>query len=82
MIQGQLTTGEEHVAGLNPRAYRASRYRSTNTEVLRGVLDGAFIRRWLSLSTGRRKEFASRAGTSEEELRDDLWDLQEAINFF
>lgn len=83
ILQGQLTNGEEHVAGLNPRAYRASRYKSTNSsDMLRSVLDGGFLRRWLELSSGRRKDLATRAGATVEQIREDLWELQEAVGFF
>jgi len=83
ILQGQLTNGEEHVAGLNPRAYRASKYRSTNSnDMLRSVLDGGFLRRWLELSSGRRKDLATRAGATVEQVREDLWELQEAVGFF
>ncbi|KAF3938502.1 hypothetical protein ABW19_dt0205999 [Dactylella cylindrospora] len=82
VIQGQITNSGEHVAGLNPRAYRAAKFRNTSSELMRAILDGKFLGRWLMLGAGRRKELAGRAGTSEEMLREDLWFLQDATAFF
>ncbi|KAF3276930.1 mRNA cleavage and polyadenylation factor subunit [Orbilia oligospora] len=82
VIQGQITNTGEHIAGLNPRAYRAAKFRNTSSEPMRAILDGKLLVRWLMLGAGRRKELAGRAGTSEEMLREDLWFLQDATAFF
>ena len=81
ILQGQLTNGEEHFCGLNPRAYRACRYKSTSMEVLRSVLDAGFIKKWLNLSKGRRADLAARAGSNEGVIRNDLWEIQQALAF-
>ncbi|KAF3920892.1 hypothetical protein ABW21_db0207301 [Orbilia brochopaga] len=82
VIQGQITNAGEHAAGLNPRAYRAAKFRNTSAEPMRAILDGNLLGRWLMLGAGRRKELAGRAGTSEDMLREDLWFLQDATAFF
>ncbi|EWC45157.1 hypothetical protein DRE_06045 [Drechslerella stenobrocha 248] len=82
VIQGQITNTGEHAAGLNPRAYRAAKFRNLSPEPMRAILDGRLLGRWLMLGTGRRKELAGRAGTSEDMLREDLWFLQDATAFF
>ncbi|KAF3929829.1 hypothetical protein AA313_de0210126 [Arthrobotrys entomopaga] len=82
VIQGQITNTGEHIAGLNPRAYRAAKFRNTSSEPMRAILDGNLLGRWLMLGAGRRKELAGRAGTSEDMLREDLWFLQDATAFF
>lgn len=82
VIQVQITNSGEHYAGLNPKAYRAARFRSAIGESTRQILDGKILSRWVMLGAGRRKELAGRAGTTEEMLREDLWFFQDAMAFF
>lgn len=79
IVQSQIINGEEHTAGLNPRAYRSSTYRSPSTELLRGVLDGAFLGRYLGLSEVRKAEIAGKARSNEGTIREDLMELEMAL---
>ena len=68
-MQIQLANTLDHPCGLNPRTYR-----SVETDSIggRGLIDGSLVRKWLALSSQRRKEIASRVGAAEWELRKDL----------
>ncbi|KAI5780740.1 CPSF A subunit region-domain-containing protein [Peziza echinospora] len=83
IIQNQLISGEEHTAALNPKGYRAACLgsgRAGSTEILRGVLDGAFLqRRWAGLSEGRKAEIATKAGVTGKGISDDLVGIETAM---
>ncbi|PYI19197.1 protein cft1 [Aspergillus japonicus CBS 114.51] len=68
-LQSQLTNTLEHPCGLNPRAFRAVESDGTAG---RGMLDGNLLNQWLSLSTQRKMEIASRVGANEWEIMADL----------
>lgn len=74
IVQGQIINGEEHVAGLNPRGYRAvaSAGGGVGGDLVRGVLDGALVARWIGLGEGRKKEIAGKAGSEVGGIREDL----------
>ena len=83
IVQNQIISGEEHTAALNPKGYRAACLgsgRAGSTEILRGVLDGAFLqRRWAALSEGRKAEIGAKAGISSKGISDDLVGLETAM---
>ncbi|PYH46687.1 cleavage/polyadenylation factor CFT1 [Aspergillus saccharolyticus JOP 1030-1] len=64
-LQSQLTNTLEHPCGLNPRAFRAVESDGTAG---RGMLDGNLLFQWLSLSSQRKTEIASRVGANEWEI--------------
>lgn len=81
-MQGQIVSGEEHTAGLNPRGYRAvvsSGAAGVGGDLLRGVLDGALVRRWIGFGEGRKSEIASKAGNDIQGIREDLKGLEGAL---
>ncbi|KAK9323224.1 CPSF A subunit region-domain-containing protein [Lipomyces orientalis] len=82
-VQQQLTDKIEHVAGLNPRMYRAlSATPDLNSAASRAVLDGNLILKLESLSLERQLEVFERAGKgSEQEIRQHLIELDKALSY-
>ncbi|PWW76051.1 hypothetical protein C7212DRAFT_280229 [Tuber magnatum] len=74
IVQGQIVNGEEHVAGLNPREYRAVVNYSGGVggDTMRGVLDGGLVSRWIGLAEGRKGEVSAKAGCGVQGIRGDL----------
>lgn len=82
IVQGQIVNGEEHTAGLNPRGYRAvvsSGASGVGGDLLRGVLDGALVCRWVGFGEGRKAEIAGKAGSGVQGIREDLKGLEGAL---
>lgn len=82
IVQGQIVNGEEHTAGLNPRGYRAvvsSGAAGVGGDLLRGVLDGALVSRWVGFGEGRKSEIAGKAGSDVAGIREDLKGLDGAL---
>lgn len=63
---------EEHVAGLNPKAFRHVAANDRTGEFLRGVLDRGLLERWIGLATGRKAEMAERAGMEVHVVREEI----------
>ncbi|RPA99318.1 hypothetical protein L873DRAFT_1684282 [Choiromyces venosus 120613-1] len=72
IVQGQIVNGEEHVAGLNPREYRAVVNYSGGGDTMRGVLDGVLVSQWIGLAEGRKGEVSAKAGCGAQGIREDL----------
>lgn len=85
IIQNQLISGEEHLAGLNPKGYRAATLcagRTQSSEILRGLLDGGFLqRRWAGLGEGRKVELAAKAGVEVARVREDMAGVETALMY-
>lgn len=76
MLQNALTTQIQHIAGLNPRAYRALQsVRADLRNPQKNILDGDLLWKYLHLSMMEKIEIAKRIGTSLEQLTDDLMDI-------
>ncbi|KAJ9114950.1 hypothetical protein QFC20_001325 [Naganishia adeliensis] len=75
LLQGQLTRSVQHVAGLNPKAYRhvANRYQARALN--KGVLDGFLLQTFIDLPIDKQKDMVSPIGTNRETIINDLMDL-------
>ncbi len=90
MLQAKLTTGLQHAAGLNPRAYRAPRpkgakvagYARGITATKRIVLDGKLLLQYVGLGVVEQREFARSIGTTPEQILDDLLSIQNHTQHF
>ncbi|BFZ63534.1 mRNA cleavage and polyadenylation factor subunit [Saitoella coloradoensis] len=82
ILQGQIATTEESVAGLNNRAYRLSTHVSRTSNPMRGVIDGSLVSTFVSMSTTRRAEIAKKTGARSERIMDDLLELDRALEYF
>ncbi|KAI8889133.1 hypothetical protein K501DRAFT_239493 [Backusella circina FSU 941] len=83
-LYGQLVNGLQHVAGLNPRAYRLikgpkQRMSSNRTKA---VLDGDLIFEFAGLSVDRQKETTKQIGTTVARIMEDLVDIERSIDHF
>ena len=72
ILQNQMVVAEEHVAGLNPKAFRHVAATDRTGEFLRSVLDRGLLERWYGLATGRRAEMAERAGLEAAAVREEM----------
>ncbi|KAK0549644.1 mRNA cleavage and polyadenylation factor subunit [Tilletia horrida] len=59
LLQSQLVRNVQHVAGLNPRAYRAVHNDSSTRPLAKGILDGTLLDIFVTLSWPRMVELAS-----------------------
>ncbi|RKP05219.1 CPSF A subunit region-domain-containing protein [Thamnocephalis sphaerospora] len=73
LLGARLVNGLQHVAGLNPRAYRAvaAKYRIAFNPI-RSILDGDLLSTFVSLPIARRREMAKQARNKELQLLEDL----------
>ncbi|KAI9364067.1 CPSF A subunit region-domain-containing protein [Pilaira anomala] len=83
-LYGQLVNNVQHVAGLNPRAYRLikgpkQRMASNRTKA---VLDGDLIFEFAGLSIERQKETTKQIGTTVSRIMEDLVDIERSIDHF
>ncbi|KAF9586527.1 Cleavage and polyadenylation specificity factor subunit 1 [Lunasporangiospora selenospora] len=73
LLTTQLVNGVQHVAGLNPRAYRYLQSKDRlNYNPSKGVLDGDLLFEFVSLPANRQKEMTKQTGTSVDRVMDDL----------
>ncbi|EJD05583.1 cleavage factor protein [Fomitiporia mediterranea MF3/22] len=63
LLQGQLTRNMQHVAGLNPRAFRAVRSDGVARPLTKGILDGNLLAGFEQLPIPRQNEIARPIGT-------------------
>ncbi|KAI8973376.1 CPSF A subunit region-domain-containing protein [Mycotypha africana] len=83
-MYGQLVNNVQHVAGLNPRAYRLikgpkQRMSSNRTKA---VLDGDLIFTFAGLSMDNQKELTKQIGTTVPRIMEDLVDIESSIDHF
>ncbi|ORY96617.1 CPSF A subunit region-domain-containing protein [Syncephalastrum racemosum] len=81
---GQIVNGLQHVAGLNPRAYRLikgpkQRMSSNRTKA---VLDGDLVFQFAGLSVSQQNEMTKQIGTTASKIREDLVDIDSSIDHF
>ncbi|RPA88221.1 hypothetical protein BJ508DRAFT_410087 [Ascobolus immersus RN42] len=80
IVQSQIINGEEHAAGLNPKAFRSSTARQLEVG-MRGVLDGGFLRRFVDLSEVRKNEIAGKARCEEADVRAELAEIEASVGY-
>ncbi len=76
MLHNVLHTTLAHVAGLNPKAFRAAK--SHNRQLVNGaraVVDGDLVFAFLGLSHQEQVEVARKIGTRVDEIIDDLTEI-------
>ncbi|CEI86533.1 hypothetical protein RMCBS344292_00972 [Rhizopus microsporus] len=83
-LYGQLVNNLQHVAGLNPRAFRLikgpkQRMSSNRTKA---VLDGDLVFSFAGLSIEEQKETTKQIGTTVTRIMEDLVDIECSINHF
>ncbi|KAA8909184.1 CPSF A subunit region-domain-containing protein [Sphaerosporella brunnea] len=77
-LMNQVIAGEEHTAGLNPKAFRHVAASDRTGEFLRGVLDHWLLERWVEMPFVRKREVAERAGLEVDAAREWVRGLGEA----
>ncbi|KAL7273267.1 mRNA cleavage and polyadenylation factor subunit [Rhizina undulata] len=82
IVQGAIINGEEHTAGLNPRGYRDVGASQLGGDLLRSVLDGVLVSRWVGLSEVKKAEISAKAGTDTSGMREELKAQESALLYF
>ncbi|KAG2003702.1 cleavage factor protein [Coprinopsis cinerea AmutBmut pab1-1] len=63
LLQGQLTRNIQHVAGLNPKAFRIVKNDYVSKPLSKGILDGQLLSQYESLPIPRQNEMTKQIGT-------------------
>ncbi|KAG6901009.1 hypothetical protein C0995_002528, partial [Termitomyces sp. Mi166 len=63
LLQGQLTRNVQHVAGLNPKAFRIVRNDFVSKPLSKGILDGNLLGHFEALPIARQVEVTKEIGT-------------------
>ncbi|KAF9057003.1 CPSF A subunit region-domain-containing protein [Panaeolus papilionaceus] len=63
LLQGQLTRNIQHVAGLNPKAFRIVRNDYISKPLSKGILDGSLLAHYEALPFPRQSEMTRQIGT-------------------
>ncbi|KAH7925063.1 hypothetical protein BV22DRAFT_1119797 [Leucogyrophana mollusca] len=71
LLQGQLTRNIQHIAGLNPKAYRIVRNDAVSKPLSKGVLDGQLLGSFESLGMVRQNEMTRQIGTERTTILHD-----------
>jgi len=64
LLQGQLTRNVQHVAGLNPKAFRIVRNDYVSRPLAKGILDGNLLSSFEDLPVYRQEEVTRQIGTN------------------
>jgi cleavage and polyadenylation specificity factor subunit 1 len=72
LVQAQLVRNAQHVAGLNPRAYRTVRNDLVPRPLTKGVLDGGLLSHFALQPNNRQREMMRQIGTDEVTVASDL----------
>lgn len=83
MLQNAMATHIPHIAGLNPKAYRA--VRATIPELFnpsRNILDGELLWKYTNLSVIEKSEVARRIGITVDQIIDDLMEIDRLSGHF
>ncbi|KAF8631110.1 hypothetical protein AX17_005155 [Amanita inopinata Kibby_2008] len=71
LLQGQLARNIQHVAGLNPRAYRIVRNDRVSKPLSKGILDGSLLRHFEALPITRQEEITKEIGIDRRAVMKD-----------
>jgi len=75
LLQGQLTRNVQHVAGLNPRAFRIVRNDYVSRPLSKGILDGNLLAAFEDLPITRQNEVTRQIGTERAAVLKDWLSL-------
>ncbi|KAH7642361.1 cleavage and polyadenylation specificity factor subunit 1-like [Dermatophagoides farinae] len=76
MLQNLLTTNIQHIAGLNPKAFRMVKMRKMDLmNPSKNILDGDLLYKYVHLSLNEKFEIAKKIGTSAKQIIDDLQEI-------
>jgi cleavage and polyadenylation specificity factor subunit 1 len=84
MLQSKMTTQLQHVAGLNPRAYRMVQpnFGSRVTQPSKNILDAGLLYRFISLPITERRVLAAQIGSTEASILQDLQEIKRSVAVF
>lgn len=83
MLQNALNTMLPHHAGLNPKAFRMMHAdRRSLQNVVRNILDGELLSKYLHLSTMERSDLAKKIGTTQDIILEDLLEIDRVTAHF
>jgi cleavage and polyadenylation specificity factor subunit 1 len=72
LVLDQMVRSAEHVAGLNPRAYRTVRNDLVAKPLSKGILDGQLLQHFALQPTTAQKEMMRQIGTDAVTVASDL----------
>lgn len=75
LVQDQLVRNAPHIAGLNPRAFRAVRNDLVPRPLNKGILDGGLLTHFALQPVPRQREILAQIGTDEVTVASDLMAL-------
>ncbi|KAL0062576.1 mRNA cleavage and polyadenylation factor subunit [Marasmius tenuissimus] len=78
LLQGQITRNIQHIAGLNPRAFRIVKNDHESRPLSKGILDGNLLCHFGALPTTGQAEMTKQIGAEVSVVLKDLLPLQEA----
>ncbi|KAL0094494.1 CPSF A subunit region-domain-containing protein [Phycomyces blakesleeanus] len=83
-LYGQLVNGIQHVAGLNPRAFRLIKgpKQKMASNRTKAILDGDLVFEFAGLSVSQQKEMTKQIGTTVAKIKEDLVDVDSSIDHF
>ncbi|XP_027198651.2 cleavage and polyadenylation specificity factor subunit 1 [Dermatophagoides pteronyssinus] len=83
MLQNLLTTNIQHIAGLNPKAFRMIKMRKMDLmNPSKNILDGDLLYKYVHLSLNEKFEIAKKIGTSAKQIIDDLQEIHSITAHF
>ncbi|PKC68294.1 hypothetical protein RhiirA1_457369 [Rhizophagus irregularis] len=83
LLHSKMVTGIQHVAGLNPKAFRLlNSKQKLAINPAKGILDGDLLFQFQNLAIHRQKEMTKHIGTTVERIIDDLLAVQESCDYF
>jgi cleavage and polyadenylation specificity factor subunit 1 len=83
MLQNIMTTQIQHLAGLNPKAFRLFKAGARSLmNPCRNVLDGDLLWKFLTLSMTERAELSKKIGTTTDQILEDLHQIDRVSAHF
>ncbi|CAG8638902.1 15184_t:CDS:10, partial [Funneliformis caledonium] len=83
LLHSKMVTGLQHIAGLNPKAFRLlNSKQKLAINPAKGILDGDLLFQFQNLAVHRQKEMTKHIGTTVERIIDDLLVVQESCDYF
>ncbi|CAH1778692.1 unnamed protein product [Owenia fusiformis] len=83
MLQNSLNINLQHIAGLNPKAFRSYKQsHKTLSNPQKCILDGELVWNFLNLSVNERNEINKKLGTTTDQLLDDLTEIDRITAHF
>ncbi|OLL22967.1 Protein cft1 [Neolecta irregularis DAH-3] len=81
LLHNLMVNSADHLAGLNPRSYRAPMKEQKDRNIMKGILDGQLLLDFLQLSEDKKQTVAKKLGIPLSRLLDDMLELDRSISY-